>query len=168
MKLSGEVELPAPPAAVWALLTDPVRLSRLLPGCERLEPDGPDRYKAVVKFGLAAITGQYAGSLSLSEQKPPRSMVMKLAGKGLPGFVTGEGRVNLAPNDSGTILCYSGEAQVGGMIATVGQRLLDAAARRIVQQFFDSAAAELRSAPPAPKPAGPRPARGGKPKKKRK
>jgi carbon monoxide dehydrogenase subunit G len=120
-----------------------------LPGCERLEPDGPDRYKAAVKFGIAAVSGKYAGSLELSQKKPPHSLVFKLEGAGLPGFVKGEGRVELAPQGGTTEVHYSGEAQVGGLIASVGQRMLEGAARRIVQQFFAAAAAELKSAAPA-------------------
>lgn len=149
MKLSGAVTLPGAPAQVWALLTDAQRLARLLPGCERLEPDGPGRYQATVKFGLAAISGKYSGSLEFSEMKPPRSLVLKLDGRGLPGFVQGQARIELAPKGSETEVRYSGDAQIGGMIASVGQRLLEAAARKIVQQFFDSAAAELHSVPAA-------------------
>jgi uncharacterized protein len=146
LKLGGTVALPAPPEEVWSLLTDPSRLSRLLPGCERLEPDGPDRYKAAVKFGIAAISGKYAGTLEFAEKKQPHSLVLKMDGKGLPGFVKGEGRIELTPKGgSDTELTYTGEAQVGGVIASVGQRMLDAAARKIVQQFFDSAKAELAS-----------------------
>lgn len=143
MKLAGTLTLPAPPQEVWTLLTDASRLAPLLPGCERLEPDGPDRYKAAVKFGIAAISGKYAGTLEFAEKKPPHSLVLKMDGKGLPGFVKGEGRIELVPKGSDTELTYSGEAQVGGLIASVGQRMLDAAARKIVQQFFESAKAEL-------------------------
>ena len=154
MKLTGTVAMPAPPDEVWSLLTDPARLSRLLPGCERLDPDGPDRYKAAVKFGIAAISGKYAGTLEFAEKKPPHSLVLKMDGKGLPGFVKGAGRIELTPKgESETELTYTGEAQVGGVIASVGQRMLDAAARKIVQQFFESAKAELasaQSAAPAP------------------
>jgi len=71
MKLAGQYLLPAPPAKVWALLTDPNRLAKLLPGCERLDPDGPDRFKAAVKFGIAAISGKYAGTIEFAEKKPP-------------------------------------------------------------------------------------------------
>jgi len=145
LKLDGSSTLPAAPADVWSLLTDPLRLARLLPGCERLDPDGPDRYKAIVKFGIAAVSGKYAGSLELSQKKPPHSLVLKLQGKGLSGFVTGEGRLELVEKDGATEVRYSGEAQVGGLIASVGQRMLEGATRRIVQQFFDAAAAELRS-----------------------
>jgi carbon monoxide dehydrogenase subunit G len=148
VKLDGVLTLPGAPAAVWALLTDPARLARLLPGCRRLDPDGPDRFKAAVKFGIAAISGNYAGSLEFAEKRPPRSLVMKLDGKGLPGFVKGQGRIELLSKDGQTEVRYSGEAQVGGMIAGVGQRMLEGAARRIVQQFFEAAAAELKSAAP--------------------
>lgn len=146
MKLAGTASLPAPPSEVWSLLTDPSRLSRLLPGCERLDPDGPDRYKAAVKFGIAAISGKYAGALEFAEKKPPHSLILKMDGKGLPGFVKGEGRIELTPKGAQTEISYTGEAHVGGLIASVGQRMLDAAARRIVQQFFDAAKAELASA----------------------
>jgi uncharacterized protein len=146
LKLAGTVALPAPPDEVWSLFTDPARLSRLLPGCERLEPDGPDRYRAAVKFGIAAITGKYAGTLEFAQKKPPHSLVLKMDGRGLPGFVKGQGRIELAAKGgSDTELTYTGEAQVGGLIASVGQRMIDAAARKIVQQFFDSAKAELAS-----------------------
>jgi carbon monoxide dehydrogenase subunit G len=155
MKIKGIVQLPATPPAVWALLTDPVSLARLLPGCERLDPDGPDRYKAAVKFGIAAISGNYAGSVEFSRKKPPHSLALTLDGKGLPGFVHAEGSIVLAPQGPQTEVRYSGEAQVGGMIASVGQRMLESAARRIVQQFFEAAAGELQTRAPAASSGGP-------------
>ena len=144
MKLAGQYLLPAPPAKVWALLTDPNRLAKLLPGCERLDPDGPDRFKAAVKFGIAAISGKYAGTIEFAEKKPPTSMRMKLSGKGIPGFVDGVGHIELAEKGGQTELRYTGEAQVGGMIASVGQRMIEGAARKIVDQFFAAASEELK------------------------
>ncbi len=145
MKVEGSHLLPGTPEQVWAFLNDPLRLAKCLPGCERLEPDGPDRFKAAVKFALAAISGQYAGSLELAEKKRPRSLRMKIEGKGVPGFMKGEGDLELIDKRGQTELHYRGEAQIGGMIAAVGQRMIDAAARRIIQQFFECAAAELKS-----------------------
>ena len=144
MKLAGQYILPAPPAKVWALLTDPNRLAKLLPGCERLDPDGPDRFKAAVKFGIAAISGKYAGTIEFAEKKPPTSMRMKLSGKGIPGFVDGVGHIELTEKGGQTELRYTGEAQVGGMIASVGQRMIEGAARKIVDQFFAAASEELK------------------------
>jgi uncharacterized protein len=147
VKVSGSYLLPGAPEQVWALLNDPERLAKCLPGCERLEPDGPDRYKAVVKFALAAISGQYSGSVELADKKPPHSLRLRLEGKGVPGFVKGEGQLELSEKGGQTEMRYSGEAQIGGMIAAVGQRMLDAAARKIVQQFFECAAAQLQGPP---------------------
>ena len=144
MKLAGQYILPASPAKVWALLTDPNRLAKLLPGCERLDPDGPDRFKAAVKFGIAAISGKYAGTIEFAEKKPPTSMRMKLSGKGIPGFVDGVGHIELTEKGGQTELRYTGEAQVGGMIASVGQRMIEGAARKIVDQFFAAASEELK------------------------
>jgi len=144
MKLAGQYILPAPPAKVWALLTDPNRLAKLLPGCERLDPDGPDRFKAAVKFGIAAISGKYAGTIEFAEKNPPNSMRMKLSGKGIPGLSTGVGHIELTEKGGQTELRYTGEAQVGGMIASVGQRMIEGAARKIVDQFFAAASEELK------------------------
>ena len=145
MNVEGSHLLPGTPEQVWAFLNDPLRLAKCLPGCERLEPDGPDRYKAAVKFVLAAISGKYAGSLELADKSPPHSLRLRIEGKGVPGFMKGEGALELVDKRGQTELRYRGEAQVGGMIAAVGQRMIDAAARKIIQQFFECAAAELKS-----------------------
>ena len=146
MKVAGSYLLPGTPEQVWDLLTDPERLAKCLPGCERLEPDGPDRYKAAIKFALAAISGKYAGTLQFTEKKPPRSLRLRLEGKGVPGFLNGEGQLELVQKHGQTEVRYAGEAQIGGMIAAVGQRMLDVAARKIIQQFFEAAAAQLKRA----------------------
>ncbi len=146
MKVVGSYVLPGAPEQVWDLLNDPERLAKCLPGCERLKPDGPDRYRATIKFALAAISGRYAGTLQFTEKKPPRSLRLRLEGKGIPGFLNGEGRLELTEKHGQTEVRYAGEAQIGGMIAAVGQRMLDVAARKIIQQFFESAAAQLTTA----------------------
>lgn len=146
MKLAGTATLPGTPEQVWEFLNDPARLAKALPGCERLEPDGPDRYKAVIKFALAAISGSYSGSLEISEKKPPHSLRLKMEGKGLPGWVKGDGELALvARKKNQTQVSYSGNAQVGGMIASVGQRMIESAAKKIVQQFFESVAKHLQT-----------------------
>ncbi len=145
MKLAGTATLPGTPEQAWELLNDPARLAKALPGCERLEPGGPDRYKAVIKFALAAVSGSYSGSVELSDKKPPHSLRLKIDGRGLPGWVKGEGELKLAAKKNETEVSYSGEAQVGGIIASVGQRMMESAAKKIVQQFFESAAKQLKT-----------------------
>lgn len=145
MKFQGKNLLPGSREQVWELLTDPERLVKLLPGAEELVADGPGRYKVSVKFGVAAITGNYAGAVEMLDEKPPASLRMRVEGKGLPGFMKGEGKLELRAKGKQTEVSYDGEAQVGGVIASVGQRMIEGAAKKIIQQFFESAAAALKS-----------------------
>ncbi len=145
MKLAGRERLPASPEEVWRLLNDPARLAQCLPGCEELVPAGPDRYRAKIHLVLAAISGNFSGSLELAEKAPAKSLRLRIEGRGAQGFVRGDGRIELAGEKGGTEVRYDGEAQVGGMIAAVGQRLIETAARTLIRQFFASAAAQLES-----------------------
>ena len=144
MKLQGSVTLSAPREAVWQLLTDPQRLAKLLPGAQKLEADGPDRYKVTMKFGIAAFSGNFQGSVELAQKKPPESFQMLVEGRGAPGFMKGAGAIALHEKAGRTEVKYDGEAQVGGVIASVGQRMIEVAAKKIVQQFFEAAASELK------------------------
>lgn len=146
MKIHGSHLLPASRQSVWDFLNDPERLAKCLPGCERLEPIGPDRYRVAVKYAIAAIGGNFTGTIELLDKKPPRSMRLRSESKGTPGFVKGEGELELTEKAGQTELRYSGEVQVGGLIASVGQRMLEMASRKITQQFFESVAAQLKSA----------------------
>jgi len=143
--LSGTATLPGKREQVWELLNDPNRLAKCLPGAQRLEPDGPDRYKVSMKFGIAAFSGSFQGAVELRDKKPPEMLKMLVEGRGAPGFVKGEGTIVLHAKGAETEVKYDGEAQVGGVIASVGQRMIEAAAKKIVQQFFDAAAQELKS-----------------------
>lgn len=143
MKIQGSQVLPASPQQVWNFLNDPIKLAKVLPGCERLDAIGPDKYKVAVKFAIAAIGGNFQGTVELRDKKPPQSLGVKMESKGAPGFVQGQGTVQLAAKGKQTELKYSGEAQVGGMIAAVGQRMLDAAARKVIEQMFTMMASEL-------------------------
>lgn len=128
---------------VWELLNDPQRLAKCLPGAQSLEPDGPDRYKVTMKFGIAAFSGSFQGSVELMDKIPPESLKMRVEGRGAPGFMKGEGAISLRAKGRETEVTYEGEAQVGGVIASVGQRMIEAAAKKIVAQFFASVAQEL-------------------------
>ncbi|MGH9651618.1 MAG: SRPBCC domain-containing protein, partial [Terriglobales bacterium] len=86
-----------------------------------------------------------SGSVELSDKKPPHSLRLRMDGRGLPGWVKGEGELKLAAKKSETEVSYTGDAQVGGMIASVGQRMMESAAKKIVQQFFEDAAKQLKT-----------------------
>lgn len=143
MKIEGRALIAAPREQVWNFLDDPDRLAKCLPGCEKLEPDGVDRYKMSLKFGIAAISGKFAGTVALTEKKPPSSMRMQVDGKGAPGFMNGKARLTLVESSGGTEVSYEGEAHVGGLIASVGSRLVEATAKKIIQQFFECAQTQL-------------------------
>jgi 2-furoyl-CoA dehydrogenase large subunit len=143
----GEVMIPAPPAEVWRRLIDPAELAAIVPGCERLQQAGADRYIAEVMIGVAGIRGLYSAEIELKDKQEPASV--RLVGKatGALGFGAGEGIVRLVPADGGTRLTYRYSADVGGKVAAVGQRLLGTVTRVLIAEFF--AALQRRIAPRA-------------------
>jgi uncharacterized protein len=158
MKVSGTYILNAPRERVWELLNDPAFLKACLPGCESMEAIGPDQYQVVLTVGIAAVKGKYTGSVALLEKEPPRRLTMRVEGKGSGGFMQGTGQLELADDPQGTKVTYQGDIQVGGPIASVGQRLLDGAAKMVVGQFFTAVNAQLAAI--APPPSAPPPASG--------
>ena len=157
MKISGTHLLNTPRDRVWQCLNDPGFLKECLPGCESMEATGPDRYRVTLTVGIAAVKGRYTGSVTLSEKEPPEHFKMQVEGKGTGGFMQGTGLLELSEDPQGTKVAYEGDVQVGGPIASVGQRLLDGAAKMMVGQFFNAVNTQLAllPSPPSPPPAGP-------------
>ncbi|MGH9356527.1 MAG: SRPBCC family protein [Terriglobia bacterium] len=143
MQIGGSYEVRASRDVVWARLMDPETLSRALPGCGKFEPDGSGGFNVVMKVGIAAIKGVYQGRVKIADPIPPQSYRMTIEGKGSGGFLKGDGTLTLSDSPGGTTIEYSGEAQVGGPIAGIGQRLIQAAARQIANQFFESLAKQV-------------------------
>jgi carbon monoxide dehydrogenase subunit G len=148
MTLDGTHHFSAPRDRVWAAFTDPAVLARATPGCERLVPIGPDEFEATLSVGVAAVKGTYQGKLALLDKKPLEGYTLRVEGSGRPGFVKGEGRLTLTDEDGGTRVTIKGEAQVGGVIAAVGQRLIGAASRMLMEQFFSALEAEIAKTAP--------------------
>jgi carbon monoxide dehydrogenase subunit G len=136
MKVAGQATLHAPVERVWAALNDPAVLVRAIPGCQRLEPTGPDAYAMTVTAGVASIKGSYAGSVQLTEQQEPDSFVLRASGAGGPGTVTAQVAVRLTEQDGATLLDYDADAVVGGVIGGVGQRMLTGVAKKLAGEFF--------------------------------
>ncbi len=136
MKLEAKYTFNAPQDRVWALLQDPQVLSECIPGCDRLEPAGEDQYEAVLKIGLAAVRGTYKGKVAITDKRPPAGYRLLVEGSGTPGFVKGEGAITLVDRGGVTDVAVLGEAQVGGPIAGVGQRMLSPVAKMLMDQFF--------------------------------
>jgi uncharacterized protein len=143
MTLTTSSLVAAPRSRVFKALTDPETLRKVIPGCEALVPTGPDAYEATLKIGLAGMSGVYKGNAAIRDQKPPESLTLAFDGKGGPGFVRGTASVALADENGSTRITSNADVQVGGVIAAVGSRLIDAAARKLSEDFFNRLAREL-------------------------
>jgi carbon monoxide dehydrogenase subunit G len=131
------------PLAVWGFLTDAERIAECLPGCEKLVKTGEGLYDMQLKFGVGAVSGTFNGSIRLHDLQPTSEYQMSVNASGGPGFVKGEGRIQLTPDDTGTLLQYSGDVNAGGPIASLGQRMIGGAARMAIDQFFKCVAGKL-------------------------
>ena len=146
MKIEGSFTFQsAAPLAVWDFLTDAHRIAECLPGCEKLEQTGDGLYDLQMRFGVGAISGVFTGSIRLHDLQPTSEYQMSVSGKGAPGFVNGDGTVQLTPDDTNTVLRYTGDVSAGGPIASLGQRMIGGAARMVIDQFFKCVSAKLSS-----------------------
>jgi carbon monoxide dehydrogenase subunit G len=136
MKLSAKYEFKAPPEKVFAALVDPAILQKCIEGCEKMEKTGEDAYDANLKVGVAGIKGSYVGKIRIEEKKPPESITLQAQGKGGPGWVKGTARIQISPEGEGSELQCESEGQVGGLIAQVGSRLVEAAGKKRQDEFF--------------------------------
>ncbi|MEF3275278.1 MAG: carbon monoxide dehydrogenase subunit G [Chloroflexus sp.] len=154
MKIAGNYTFAASREEVWAALNDPEVLARTIPGCQRLEQVGENEYESTLKIGLQAVRGVYSGRVKIDNIRPPESYDIHVDGKGNNGFLKGSGTIVLREQNGHTIIDYGGEAHVGGTIASVGQRLLDGAAKTLISQSLKALAAQIEarranaSAPP--------------------
>jgi carbon monoxide dehydrogenase subunit G len=128
---------------VWNKLLDPEVLARAIPGCQRLEATGEDTYEATMTVGISAVKGTYSGRIVIDDKQPPHHYRIAVEGSGTRGFIRGEGTLDLAQDDSRTIVTYKGTAQLGGAIAGVGMRMVGGAAKMLINQFFGAIKNEL-------------------------
>ena len=151
MDMSGERRIPAPRQKVWEALNDPEVLKACIPGCDSLEKIGENDLKASAGLKIGPITAKFTGKVTLSDIDPPNGYTITGEGQGgVAGFAKGGAQVKLADDGDATLLTYDVKAQVGGKIAQLGARLIDATAKQMSDQFFDRFTAALT---PAPAPA---------------
>ncbi|HEX5108594.1 MAG TPA: carbon monoxide dehydrogenase subunit G [Vicinamibacterales bacterium] len=136
MDISGSYTFTALPDRVWDLLMDPDAIRSCIPGCERLEADGEDRYRVTLTVALAAITGSYSGTVVLTDKVPHTSYRLVAEGQGRPGFVKGDSRIALRSDGDSTVVDVTGTVQAGGAIARVGQRLIGSVSKMMLDRFF--------------------------------
>jgi hypothetical protein len=146
VKLAVSSEIPADRERVFEALCDPAILQRSIPGCESMIPTGPqapDSYDVVLAIGVAGFKGRYSGRAAIREKRPSDSLTLGFEGKGAPGFVRGLAVVALSDADGGTRVACDADVQVGGLIAAVGSRLIEAAAKKLADDFFRQVSKEL-------------------------
>lgn len=136
MKIDGSYTFNAPRERVWQVLLDPKVLAQCVPGCESLNEVGPDQYEAIMKVGVASVKGTYKGKVAINDKQAPSHYILSGEGSGGPGFMQGDVAVDLEDKDGQTLLKYSSEAKVGGLIASIGQRMLGGVAKMMLDQFF--------------------------------
>ncbi|HWL05624.1 MAG TPA: carbon monoxide dehydrogenase subunit G [Xanthobacteraceae bacterium] len=137
MTMTGEVELPASRETVWAKLNDPEVLKACIPGCEELNVTAENEFQAVATVKVGPVKARFKGKVKLLDLDPPNGY--RIAGEGeggVAGFAKGGATVKLAEKDGGTLLSYDVEAQIGGKLAQIGQRLVNGAAKKTADEFF--------------------------------
>jgi carbon monoxide dehydrogenase subunit G len=139
MEMIGERRLPAARERVWAALNDPEILKLCIPGCRGLEASGDGGFRATAAVKIGPIATNFSGEVRLLDLVPPASYRIEGSGQGgAAGFARGGAAVTLAEDGAGTLLGYRVKAEVGGKIAQLGARLIDASAKQMADQFFDN------------------------------
>jgi len=137
MEMSGEQLVPAPQRVVWDALNDPEMLKASVPGCESIERSGDNEYQVQMVARVGPVSAKFKGKLTLSDVKAPDSYSIAFEGQGGPaGFAKGGAHVRLTPEAEKTKLSYDVKASVGGKLAQIGSRLVDAAAKKVADDFF--------------------------------
>jgi carbon monoxide dehydrogenase subunit G len=149
MKLAGTYTFEAPQQIVWEALQNPTVLTSILPGCERLEEVGENQFEGQLDIRVGPVQGKFRGKMEMLDLVAPESFRLKINGQGTTGFVNASAKVDLEAAGDSTLIHYDSDAQVGGRIAGVGQRLLDSSARSIVQQSLDGFHELVRVASPS-------------------
>ncbi|MBL8383512.1 MAG: carbon monoxide dehydrogenase subunit G [Burkholderiales bacterium] len=158
MELTGSQTLPVSQAIAWDALNDPEILKAAITGCDELLRVSDTEFSAAVTSAIGPVKARFKAKLTLSEVDAPHSYKIRFDGQGgAAGFGKGEAKVRLTPEGAATRLDYTAQASVGGKLAQIGSRLVDAAAKKLADDFFTKFNAELarRFAPAAPAAAAP-------------
>ena len=139
MKVEGEHLFNGTPQQVWDLFRDTDVMAAALPGTRKMEYLGDNKYEAVMNVRVGPVVGEFSGELTISNEDHPHSYTMSVDGRGKPGFMKGTGDIVLMDQGTeGTLMQYTGEVQIGGKLAAVGQRLIDTVSKSIISQAFET------------------------------
>lgn len=146
MRIEGEYVFDGPRDEVWGMVREPEVLATALPGTQRLDRVSENEYTGTMNVRVGPVAGAFSGRIVISDEVPPDSYTLSVEGKGGPGFVKGIGYVNLIDQGDGTtLMLYKGDVQMGGRLASVGQRLMDTVSRSMIREGLESLNEALRS-----------------------
>jgi hypothetical protein len=138
MEMHGEMRIPAPRAAVWEKLNDPETLKACIPGCETVEKVSDTEFTAKLTARVGPVKASFSGKVTLTDMNPPAGYTITGEGTGgVAGFAKGSAKVSLDDAGAETVLRYGVQAQVGGKLAQIGSRLIDATSRKMADDFFN-------------------------------
>ncbi|HVY41604.1 MAG TPA: carbon monoxide dehydrogenase subunit G [Hyphomicrobiaceae bacterium] len=144
MDITGQYRIAAPRDVVWAALNDPEVLKVCIPGCKELEKRSDREFKAKVALKIGPISANFSGAVTLEDLNPPAGYTIVGQGQGgAAGFAKGRAKVDLTEEGQETTLSYTAKAEVGGKLATLGGRLIQATSKKLADEFFGKFAAEL-------------------------
>ena len=150
MEMSGEQLIPATQRQTWDALNDPEILKACVPGCESIEKTAENEYAVLMTARIGPVSAKFKGKLALADLDPPNSYSIAFEGQGgVAGFGKGGAKVQLSPEGGNTKLAYQVKANVGGKLAQIGSRLVDAAAKKLSEEFFNAFNAKVGSLYPA-------------------
>ena len=136
IRVQGNYVFTKPVKEVWESLQSAEVLSDCIPGCENLSQNGESSYDVEIRIKIAAVTGKYTGTVTITDASYPDTYTMTVKGKGSGGNIMASGVLTFGQDEIGTVVAVKGEAQASGMIARVGQRILGGAAKLLMNQFF--------------------------------
>ena len=138
MRIEGEYTFDGPREAVWVLVRDPEVLASCLPGTQSVKKVGENKYSGEIQVSIGPITGVFAGDLFVTNEVPPASCTLTVEGKGKVGFLKGTGNIDMLDlGGNKTLMKFTGEVQIGGKVASVGQRLFDTVSKGMIKQGLD-------------------------------
>ena len=145
MKIEGSYPFAAPRDVLWPMLLDPQVLARVMPGCEELKTVDENQYHGILKIKVGPVQGKFQGDVALGDVNDPESCTITVNGRGAPGFVRGTGTLRLEADGDMTTLHYQGDADVGGRLASVGQRMLETSANAIIRQSLEGLGQQVQA-----------------------
>ncbi len=150
LDIGGEETFETNIEALWTALNDPAVLVKCIPGCKEMTPDGEDKFKLLLNLKVASVGGSFEGGISLSDKQPPAHCRVAVTGGGTLGQGEGAAIFSLESKEAGCLMRYSGEGEIGGLVAGVGQRILKGVAKHLIGQFFKALKKETAAIPAPP------------------